>query len=253
MPVIPADTNGNWRTLPDLISIMLFPNDKRKRNECAGTLAWHRKLDGLSEDKKVVLLKQDIDTLIGAPSLPQLMDTMAKDAAVGQIAGELLLLALQLDAAAKGASLHKVRFLVSYRNSAINENQGKNLWASDSSMKKAWRRYRTVAHLWAALKILDDENSDKRHNMDETIGIEDMLDVLFRIPVQHFASTSMRVLESAADIIPSHQSGIGLPLMDIGAAWTFPEAVVADQLATPIPALPAWSGRVLTEYLRGQS
>lgn len=253
MQIIPVDKIDDWQTLPSVISIMLYPEDEQKRNECTCTLAWHRKLDGLRDDKKVVLLKQDVDAIIGAPSLSQVMAAMARQAAVGQIAGELLLLALQLDTSAIGASLHKVRFLVSYRNSVINDIQGKNLWASDTSMKKAWKQYRTVAHLWAALKILVDANSDERDDLDETIGIEDILNILSRILVEQFASTSMRVLEKATGLIPSHQTSSGRPLLDIGAAWTFQKAVIADQFAAPIPALPDWGSSVLTEYRRGQT
>lgn len=250
MPIIPIDSSDDWRTLPSVISIMLFPENEQKRNDCVCTLAWHRKFDGLSDDKEVVLLKQDVDAIIGAPSLSQIMEAMAREAAVGQIAGELLLLALQIDASAMDASLRKVRFLVSYRNSVINENQGKNLWASDASIKKAWKRYRTVAHLWGALKILGDANSDKSHNMDETISIEDILNILSRIPLEHFASTSIRVLTEATGLIPSHQTSSGRPLLDMGAAWKFPKAFAADQTAALIPALPAWAASALSEYRR---
>lgn len=252
MPIIPADTNGNWRTLPDLISIMLFPQDEQKRNECACTLEWRRKLDGMTDNERAVLPKQDIEAIVSAPSFSQLMEVMARKAAVGQIAGELLLLALQLDASGMGGSLRKARFLVSHHNSIINESQGMKLWASVSSMKNAWKEYQTVAHLWAALKILLDANPEEFDDVDETVGIEKILDTLSRIPVERFASTSTWALEKAAGLIASHQTSNGRPLLNIDTAWTFPNTVVADQFAAPVRDLPIWCGGALTEYLRGQ-
>ena len=119
-------------------------------------------------------------------------------------------------------------------------------------MKKAWRQYQTVAHLWAALKILVDANPDELDDINETIGVEDILSLLSEIPVERFVSTSTWVLEKAAGLVSSHQSSSGEPLLDIDAAWTFPKAVVADRFAAPIRALPGWCGSALMEYLRGQ-
>lgn len=252
MPIIPVDTNGNWSTLPSVISSMLFPEDEQKRNECACTLAWHRKLEDLGDGEEIVLLKQDAETLLAAPSLTEVLKAMSKEAAIAQIAGELLLLALQIDATIGGGSVRKARFLVGLRNSLVNETTEKRLWASDASLKKAWKKFRAVAHLWAALKIIFEKNSTEQNKLDETLCVSDIMDGLSDISMQHFASTSVSILEQGAKLVPRHQTRNRLPLLDLDRTWTFPTPFAADTRYSAMPDLPAWAASLCKEYEWGR-
>lgn len=248
MQVIPVDNTEFSTALALTLSVMLCPNEEEVRSDLASALTWNAKLAQDGEIAEFALTRRELAAILRAPKLTDAFRTLEKASVAGQIAGELLVLALQIDDHDGGASLRKARFLVRYRNFVFNEGRKKKLVASDSSIKNAWNSYRSVAHLWGAFRLLALEGSGGRFRDDEPAPIDEVFEMILDISIPRVAATAIGLLSRASALTPRHQTGGGRPILSLDASWTFPETFVRNKPEIALPPLPDWAVSVNRDY-----
>ena len=122
-------------------------------------------LEGLRNYKPSALSYQDIQEVSGQASR-QLLDNVERRLAPAGLAGAILLRLLQMERAQAETSLNRARWVVS-ETTVYKEGLEKVPKAGKQKAKqlKAWREFRSVAHLWAIYTLallpfpLPDQNS----------------------------------------------------------------------------------------------
>ena len=250
MPVIPIDGEHKWRDLARVFAVMTSPYDDALCDERALVQAWNIKLSRDDEAGEFNVQKRELAAILAAPRLSDVVSAMEQDSDAGQIAGELLLLTLQLDAQDRNASLRKARYLITSRNDMINITATKKLLASDTSIKNAWYRFRAVAHLWAAIVILAPDRSNDQLTFGRPLPIRQIFELISNSPMGEIASISKWLFSRADQVIPRHQSKKGQAILEASNVWLFPDSLVSASLDFELPALPDWTSRVLDTYRR---
>ncbi len=156
MPVLPITKSRpdhvNWINVS---AYMFFPDDKRHGREYKTALLTesilNKKVCSENEFQAVGGILSCIETLLYSPSYSRIMDTVKTNAIGGFAAGDMLLFMFRLNQIGLKPSIKKAVYLMekSYSKN-IEKMKGLKVGKSNISIRKNWKRFRSVSHLWAA-------------------------------------------------------------------------------------------------------
>lgn len=203
--IAPSKPESELSALVELWSCMVHPEDVERRSQLRAYLH-ARMCEAASRPVPADLT----GPLIGAAARGAGSD-MTDAVTGGCLAGETLLTALQLRASGiEHPGIEKAQYLVAELSRRWVSGQGTRYRANRETIRKVhWRKYRRVAHLWAAYLILLDEA--------EQAGRRDaILDWLNPIRLAEIAN-GIRLYDKG-DYLPAD----ALELLGVGAASVAP-------------------------------
>lgn len=141
-----------------VLGVMCFPNDRIKRKEFIQThlVESHLKDDTNFLDKVTPNFLED---LLHAHSIDTIRNDMNKIYAQAYQAGLIVLYLYLLQKVGKSPSMNRALRLVEHRYSRIiaKQNSMRPIAHSEESIRKQWRKFQPVSHLWAAHIAFNEE------------------------------------------------------------------------------------------------
>lgn len=130
---------------------MVFPNDPEKRKEFILT---HR-VDAYLKDNINIMDKVTpdfLDRLLHAPPIDTIKNNVIKTYSQGYQAGLIVIYLYSLQKLEKSPSMNRALRLVEnrYSKSFAKQNKMRPIPHSEESIRKNWRIFQPVSHLWAA-------------------------------------------------------------------------------------------------------
>jgi hypothetical protein len=250
MPVIPTERiKRQVRVNPlVLLGIMAFPKDEEKRRLflasfhrfAAGEIETRIRKLPEAQDYPVgpllgELLGRALEPLGGfpaldqAPSFSEVVRQLADRAWPGSIAGDVLNYLLQMKAAGYQASVNKAVALSEAFLGEAMPRMGPPGGKSNRYIRQAWEDFKPVSHLWAAFRLLEDEDLGAVGRTEAKLALSRLL------------------LDLALTIRPK---GGREPLLRADELWQVPRRYRHQQIVVKftIPPLEEWQLQVLRDY-----
>jgi len=157
LPIEPLNINYGLNRLATL-GVMLFPNDPKKREEFITT---HLADSHLKADKNIMdkVAPSLLDKLLHAPSINSIQNNVIKIYARAYQAGWIVICLYLLQKWEKSPSMNRALRLMEsrYSRSLAKQNKMRPTPHSEESIRKNWRIFRPVSHLWAAHIAFNEE------------------------------------------------------------------------------------------------
>ena len=157
LPIDPFQVNYNLNFFA-VLGVMNFPNDRKKRKEFIAT---HVADSYLKTDKNIMdkVTPNFLEELLHAPSIDTIQNNFAKIYAHAYQAGLIVIYLYSLQQLGKSPSMNRALRLVEnrYSKSLAKQNKMRPMAHSEESIRKNWRIYRPVSHLWAAHIAFNEE------------------------------------------------------------------------------------------------
>lgn len=170
MPFLPIDPYQIDYKLNYLavFGVMNFPNDRRKRKEFIAT---HLADCHLKNDKNIMdkVTPDFLEELLHAPSIDTIQNNVAKIYAQAYQAALIVIYLYSLQQLGKSPSMNRALRLVEnrYSKSLAKQNKMRPIAHSEESIRKNWRIYRPVSHLWAAhINFYEKAHINSSHDFD---------------------------------------------------------------------------------------
>ncbi len=138
-----------------LLSIMAFPEKAQEREQwfelhCADFVQY-----ALKEEEKYAISKNDLHFLINAPPIERMKETAIKNVQKAVIAGDLIaLMYLMNQIGFHEPSLNKALHVSKKFAEGRSHPDGKKLNTSKPKIRECLNSYRSVSHIWAALRLM---------------------------------------------------------------------------------------------------
>jgi hypothetical protein len=143
-----------------VLGVMCFPNDRKKRKEFILThlVEAHIKDDTYILDK---MTPNSLEDLLHAQSIDVIRSDMNKIYAKAYQAGLIVLCLYLLQQVDKSPSMNRALRIVESRYSRLikKQNNMQPIAHSEESIRKNWRKFYPVSHLWAAHITFNEETS----------------------------------------------------------------------------------------------
>ncbi len=153
MPVMKFHSPYELAFLPfEVTAYMLYPADEKLRNAYLARKNAEYSLRCAREDKRESVPIEVLEFLLENP-YTAITGEMESIAIQGSIAGEMLLILIELAASGKEASVYKAITYGSHYFREARDSSGEEISHSKTSLRRAWSGFKTVAHLWAAFQI----------------------------------------------------------------------------------------------------
>jgi hypothetical protein len=167
LPIDPFQVNYNLNYFA-VFGVMNFPNDRKKRKEFIAT---HLADSHLKVDKNIMdkVTPNFLEELLHAPSIGTIQNNMTKIYAQAYQAGLIVIYLYSLQKLEKSPSINRALRLVEnrYSRSLAKQNKMRPIAHSEESIKKSWRIFRPVSHLWAAhINFNEEAPIESSHDFD---------------------------------------------------------------------------------------
>ena len=161
----------------EISSHMLFPADQKSREEylCVKLAKFVSELD--SDDGLKAITRDRLGTIVRSRSAEDWEKEAQKITLQASIAGRILMFYIQMHISDLETSLNKAKYLTHrFLNTAVTLS-GQKSPNNDTSIKKSWSKYKSVAHYWSAFAILEDHglNNTAHSDMRELVSIGNQL------------------------------------------------------------------------------
>jgi len=153
MPVMKFYAPDEAGFLPcEVGAYMLYPTSAKLRNAYLAQNMAGYTLFLADEDELESVPKEVLKALLESLDCIR-VDRFEKLSIMGSVAGEILLNLIKLSASGEEASVGRATDLGSPYFQEARNSLGGRIASSDSSIERAWKDYKFVAHFWAALRI----------------------------------------------------------------------------------------------------
>ncbi len=208
MPAI--ELHRNYRDVPWVHAIMLFPEDETLRDRFYALEISKAEVDGCSDKDRIELDAATLRLLTEPGATNELVADQTKKAIVSGdvLAGLYIMQRFDMPE----PSMNKAIFLAEcYAKRARRFGDGSRMDTSERRIREYWKSFKAVAHLWAALRL----NSSYRfasHMLSSKEGFE------------RFLQVAAGILEFGTVFVPYRQRG-NRPVLDAAQSWTLPATV----------------------------
>jgi len=176
-----------------IMAFMLFPDDEKLRDVFrAQWILCH--IYENSKDEEVNVPKSLLGLLLKELHEIRLMGYINISREKGYVAGRVLL-CLDMLANEDQASLAKAKYIIEKSLKGAKTTDNKVVARSHQSVRNAWKKYLSVAHLWAAYVCICEKYRDKRGTRDSEINEENY---------EEFIATANWYTGFLLDYVPSH-------------------------------------------------
>ncbi|NJL26399.1 MAG: hypothetical protein HC897_00300 [Thermoanaerobaculia bacterium] len=263
-PLDVFDNRGNLDPMVGfkVFAVMTHPSDEDKRREVIAK-AWLNSAieevpkslesaglddedvdDGLGfiiagTDQYSGMMSRDVlEAILTGPSIDAALKQMNANAFDGAVAGDMLLFMLSCSIHnPEHMSFRKAAFIVSRTIMGSKDQAGNGQNCGESTMKMAWGRFKTVAHLWAAYRLWElDCEKDPRCSPFEPEGLITFLamaEELRRFGTSSFAHS---------------QKEKNRPILDPATTWRTPSRLILPSVTFSCDPLPPEVLKQLRKY-----
>lgn len=211
------DTEIDHHLHAHLWSVMTFPKYSQLREQSEIILRFTMEIDDFSDENNMVVTAGDLRRLARSMSEAELRKMRHQAIKRGSIAGGLLLIMYLMDLFnIKDPSMNKAIYLLQRGSKDHFYGDGESLKSSEKTIRKYWKEYKPVAHLWGALEL---------NNWYHLYDPVDLLTGKENITI--FLRMSAALLDFGKDLIPSHSKS-NTPLLDYLECWTLPKEIETD-------------------------
>ncbi len=213
---------------------MLFPTDERKRKELLA-LVYASSLEKAAPELEPV--SSDIWTiLLHAPPLAVVEggDCFEDVILKAWYAGTILKYMAVMQHAGEAASVRKAVYLVSKHLFGVRPRDGNRVPSTERTIRKGWNEFKPVAHLWAAVWSLGNEDDP-----------EGQLKALTEVSLRDFLALAEWFREFGEQHNPSHQVHYGSTL-DPSTTWRPPSDYPLPKLEISLE-MPPWMKAALSK------
>lgn len=214
-------TNNADVDIPNLLAIMLFPNDAKDRKR-------YHLINQTNQDLKnqnmqdALISRDDLELLLESPSYESWSKLVAENTKKAIIAGDLcgIIYAMHVFNMPKPSMNKAIAAMKEFANtSGVEYGDGDRLPKSEQTMRNCWNEYRGVAHLWGAFRL----NQDYQIGVDHRVFTEENY-----IP---FLEVAAGILRFGTEFVPHHVKD-RVPLFSGDEMWTFTDAIIRRKLVS---------------------
>lgn len=227
MPVIhfSRDEVGDFPCLSEeLLSVMAYPGDAAERENCRATLVLDRVVRAAG-NRPITVTAPMLRAVLDGRGLSGLRKHYANAGRDGIIAGDIL---LDLLHAQQAGQTPNVRLCVDNQVEQLRRYEnygGETATLAERRIRDAWRDYRTVAHLWAAVRTLQGKLASARLDAQLPERQERWeLQLVLEQQAHLVLGAGMSLLRRASTLMSDNGSK-SVPLMDEREAWTSPPGI----------------------------
>jgi len=153
MPYI--DITDKYLLLPRVQAVMYYPNSSQEQDQYITWFMANAEIDGMPDSETINVDISTLKTLLNLRASQDIKNDVIKSFKEGMIAGDVLgalylMVRFNLD---PEPSMNKAIDAFDKYASATKFGDGTPIPHSDKSVKKYWKKFKTVAHLWAAYRI----------------------------------------------------------------------------------------------------
>lgn len=236
MPVMELD--GGQLDSMRVYAYMAYPDCEQKRKEFLATSLTRIVLESSMDGEGVVIPDGMLRTVLEAPPYSDVLNQAAKVAAKGETAGDILLyVASMVDENIKEPSIGKAVYMAEHY---LNSAQGQKVASSDISIKKAWKSFRPVSHLWAAFRLLQFNNIDSSPSLPDLMAKD----------IKKLLAIAEYFRKFGESFFPTRTTD-NSPLFTVDECWRPPENYVEATKVQCSGLLP-WQKEILTQYSKRQ-
>ena len=220
-----------------ILALMNFPSDATLRRSYYAVAFERVQLDENKNDAFVEIGRDMLDCLVRAPSDRDLRDLSAKQTKRGYIAGEFLLSIYAMDFFPKYFNEPSIRKAIFITQAFARQNQfgdGSKMPTSETTIRKAFAEFRSVAHFWAAMRL------------HETLPKRDHREVLGSAEADRdFLGIAGMLQDFGCGFVPKRAKPQE-PLLDRNTLWNIPASFA--RLHPLWPAPPEWLIETAKKY-----
>jgi hypothetical protein len=239
------ELNGNSFDAFWMYASMAHPDNERYREELVAALVCRCILDSKNDEDSgdVEIPGSVLRTLLNAPSYENVIKRATNAADGGSVAGDVLLYVAEMHLTKhKEPSVRKAIYLAEdYLANAAN-GYGKKGASSDISIRKHWEKYKPVAHLWAAMRMLQLKENNP-HAFEFGIMLTDGLELFLAI-AEGFRNFGEKFVPSR----PKNPESI----LARDKTWKVPSSYLLPDVYLSIQELPDWMIERLAKYSKRQ-
>ncbi len=219
MPLLKLDGTPLDRSL--VRAVMLFPSDELLRERFIAVQKARALIQDCAESERVVLSALDVHLLLDSPRCGNSgeFDTLTDENTKGAtVAGDILacLYLMKRFEMQEPSMNNAIFFAMDYAKKA-SYGDGAGLVASETKIRGYWKKYRSVAHFWAAFRL------DREYRLGETGQAFD--------PANHqiFLQASKGIYNFGSTFVP-HRARPQQPILDPAECWQLPSKIRASNL-----------------------
>lgn len=216
---------------------MLFPESELLRKQYISILVSANLLQEAKKNNQELISIDDVflDEVIEAPSRDDINKLKKSAISAGIIAGELLAYMYILNiTGVDEPSLGKALYIAGKVNKTRKRTGGRIFPSSEKQLRKYWTDYKSVAHIWGALLLLD-----------EFQGIE-IAESLEPILEQSYLSLAKILGDFGEEFIPL-RTNPPKPILDVDI-WHIPPEYLCDDYHFQIDQMPKYVKDLLSTY-----
>lgn len=244
LDILNTDGNLDEYAIFTVHAVMLYPENVIVREEFLETLHVQVASQLLYEEAKEnglpesVPLHEHTNIWIQKQAGP-LLDNTAENAWAASVAGDVLLWYVQIHTHCPPASINKAMEIAEQYLSNATDSFGEHGPRSLREIKTAWASYKSVAHLWAAFRVIQFRagNTAARDILAHFLLMYDSLPSFLAMAAWfRQAGTTLR------------SQGQRTPILDPHKTWCTPPQLPLPPVNVTPPPLEDWAAEVLKQY-----
>jgi hypothetical protein len=235
LPEIELRRNGldpGW-----ILALMSFPSDAKLRRSYYAANFARGVLDESPNSAIFEIARDVLEDLVRAPSNVELRDLSAKQTKRAFVAGDFLLSIYAMDSFPEyfnEPSVRKAIFVTQSFARRTRFGDGSKIPASETAIRKAFAEFRSVAHLWAAMRL------------HESFPILEQREILGSAEaVSAFLGIAGTLQDFGCSFVPKRAKPKE-PIVDRNTVWSVPSSVA--RLRPPWQAPPDWLVETAKQY-----
>jgi hypothetical protein len=211
------DLDGSVADLFLVRAIMLFPNNRDAANSCFALEQIKAVIDGDSDDETRPVNVRTLRLLVEAPSWANFKKLVTENTKRGIVAGNILGALYMMDRFdVPEPSMNKAVFVASAFAKGQKYGDGTKMAISEPAIRKYWKEFRSVAHLWAADRLGQDYQF-----AEDPFSIEGH---------RTFLEVAQGIFQFGSTFVP-FRARSEQPVLDRARSWVLPDTIPAKHLS----------------------
>lgn len=214
------DYKTDQRAFARVWATMVYPDDEVKRENYFHILRLVGTIEDCPDDAPIVITVGDLKRLIHSKSFSQLEQETKGSTKKAIIAGTALATTYLMDRCnLPEPSLNKSTYVIQEWAKDTTYTDGAEMLVSNGTIATIWKKYRSVAHFWAAFQIAQSYPLDKS------------ADPLSAEAFPKFLRLAAELFAFGCEFIPFRTNdSIKKPLLDSAESWYLPEFIARLRL-----------------------